>query len=134
MNRAATYPTEAKDLTQVDVYELLALYGGSLTGAGRSKLNSLLEHMSYPEELVGDVRVEAGNRLYFAAKAEIETMLGLAAAGAPESPPPDDRPTPRSRKDRAQAAVIERAAAAKEGAKFAELIRRAKEKAKKVEV
>lgn len=100
---------DAPDLTQAEVYDLLGRWGGYLDDRGRSVIDHFLERMAYPEQLVGYVRAEAGDKLYYATLALLARLQSFAAAGIEECPPP--APHPRERRNRAREAVAERHAA-----------------------
>ena len=111
------------DLTQEDVYDLFERYGGYADEKARSQLEHLLENMGYPEQQVGDVRAEVGDRLYFPAVRALEQLQARAATGAPENPPPEPR---RPRDETVREVVAERATAGKQ---WRDLVERAKQPA-----
>jgi len=77
----------AADLTQEEAYNLYETYGGALDEKAQSQVNHLLAEMSYPEEPIGNVRAEVGDRLYFPAVRALEALQAREAAGAAPCPP-----------------------------------------------
>jgi hypothetical protein len=126
MRSILTTEKQPADLTQEEVYSLFETYAGYLDEKAQSQVDHLLSEMSYPEEPVGNVRAEVGDRLYFPAARAIAGLQRLAAENAPPKPPPEPRQT---RKERVREALAERREAR---TKWAEL--REEANRKKVEV
>lgn len=122
MTVAARRPHE---LTQADVYDLWARYGGYLNAVERNVVNRFLEEMAYAEQQVQDVRADAGDRLYHAALSALRQLIACAATASPEMPPPSMTYTTASRRRSQREIIASKAAERREASRYGDLVTRA---------